>query len=626
MNSGLGWIVAVLLGAGCVATSAVAMTPLTLVLLATAIVCEFSAFFQATKPYFSGLEIVLLPLFCCVPEARDFAIGLPLLLGLINTVAGREPRLSFWAETFPLALAMGLSLPFAGGGPWLQLVVAAVIWAVSRGFWQRSLRAIDPRRQTFFLQGSLIAVALAGVLLERREPLGLALALLIFWFQAEVREELKRRHSLQRLDELEQERDVYLRLKAKTEIEQISSTLNATQSLLQFKETHERLIFELAQTLFLNTELENAGHLITLACHRWIPCQTVAVFAVRARDLTTLKILSQAGSPTPQDPSNLYKAWREQHFILSSQGPVVFAGESSMLVLPLEEEGVVYLGRPAQSGFTPEEVYLARTISSLASMGLQSARRYEEYQRSQAGMFQSSKLAAVGQLAAGIAHELNTPLGAALLQLSMMEETREEPEAFAESYDTARKALKHLQQIISKLLYYSREGAVGEQRIDLNEVSRDTLQLLARQLEISEVKVHCRLAEEPLWVEANPNELQQVFTNLLINARDAVLLEGSRGRDLWVETRRNGANCEWSIVDQGPGVPAEIRERIFEPFFTSKEVGMGVGLGLFVSLQIANKAGGHLWLESPENGGARFILSLPCVVVPEAISNTFRGA
>lgn len=243
------------------------------------------------------------------------------------------------------------------------------------------------------------------------------------------------------------------------------------------------------------------------------------------------------------------------------------------------------------------------------------AKAYQELQQSQAQLVQSSKMAAVGQLAAGLAHEVNTPLSAIKMAVTASQRliSSDKPDRAAQRLDHVLEAVGKAEGIVQNLLFYSREGSLGRMPTRLNKVAEDTLQFLAHPLSEAHLQVFPRLLEVP-EVEANPNEIQQVVTHLLLNACDAQrdLPVGERKVEI-ATSHRDGR--VWLLVrDNGPGVPEEVRDRIFEPFFTSKEVGKGTGLGLYLSLQIAERHGGRLELlpvSEARTRGASFVFSLP---------------
>jgi signal transduction histidine kinase len=241
----------------------------------------------------------------------------------------------------------------------------------------------------------------------------------------------------------------------------------------------------------------------------------------------------------------------------------------------------------------------------------QIAQAYADLQASQAHLVQSSKMAAVGLLAAGIAHEVNTPL--AVIKMGVTAARRlvqENPERVTPRLDHALVAVEKAETIIQRLLFYSREGSAGERAVQLQQVAQDTALFLAHHLSLQGVQIHSQY-HQVAEIQANPNELQQVVTNLVLNACDALQALPAPDRHIELATFERESEVCLLVRDSGPGIPQEVRDRVFEPFFTTKEVGQGTGLGLFISTQIVERYGGRLEL-LPSPKGAAFQLSFPC--------------
>ncbi len=251
----------------------------------------------------------------------------------------------------------------------------------------------------------------------------------------------------------------------------------------------------------------------------------------------------------------------------------------------------------------PDQQTVLELIALQAETALQNASLHQDALRAQAQLVQSSKLAAVGQLAAGVAHELNTPLCSALVAVEMARLNPANRPKVEAHLTLAESNGNRCRDIIGKLLYYARGSDSRDETCDLADVARAALDLLGRQLALDGVRLEARL--EPAPVRGNANELQQIVTNLLLNARQAVLDEHATGRGVRVTTGAGGLTVE----DQGPGIEPAVLERIFEPFFTTRPLGQGLGLGLSVSREIAARYGGKLEVSS--GSGARFVLRLP---------------
>jgi signal transduction histidine kinase/CheY-like chemotaxis protein len=224
---------------------------------------------------------------------------------------------------------------------------------------------------------------------------------------------------------------------------------------------------------------------------------------------------------------------------------------------------------------------------------------------------QQDRLAAVGELAAGLAHELNNPLQVILAQSSHADQsglTEDGREAMRLIQEHARRAGR----VVQGLLAFVRARATERQPCDVNAIVRDTLDLLEHQLRSEEITLVVRHGPTLPAVRADPGQIEQVLVNLLANARHAAL-ESTGQRSVLVETRAESDTVVVAVEDSGPGVPEPLKQRIFDPFFTTKAADIGTGLGLAIAGQIARSHGGTLSLAPGTLGGARFELRLPAV-------------
>ncbi|HET7825468.1 MAG TPA: ATP-binding protein [Anaeromyxobacter sp.] len=222
-------------------------------------------------------------------------------------------------------------------------------------------------------------------------------------------------------------------------------------------------------------------------------------------------------------------------------------------------------------------------------------------------LFQAEKMSAVGQLAGGVAHEINNPLGGILAFAQLM--AREERSAEdAENLKLIQDAALRAKRIVESLLRFSRRPQEAEKGpVDLAKVAEEALVLVGPQMKSVEI---VRGFAGPAVVLGNANQLQQIALNLMVNAVQAMQGKGT----LTVAVGAAGAGrVKLSVADTGPGVRPEIAKRIFEPFFTTKAEGQGTGLGLSICYQIAEEHGGSIKLEQPAHGGACFVLELPAV-------------
>jgi signal transduction histidine kinase len=263
---------------------------------------------------------------------------------------------------------------------------------------------------------------------------------------------------------------------------------------------------------------------------------------------------------------------------------------------------------------------------------------YRELQATQMQLIQREKMASVGQLVAGVAHELNNPIGFVYSNVTTLEDFVRRLRAMLESYRAAavpeperarlqsewesRKvdyALKYLdsmiqgiregaeraRKIVRDLRVFARSQDDVWQAVDIHEEIESSLTLLNHLLK-DRVTVHRKFGELP-QVECVRSQMDQVFLNLLANAAQAIVGPGA----ITIDTHRDGDTAVIGITDTGPGIPPEIIGRLFDPFFTTKPVGEGTGLGLSISYEIVKKHGGEIRAESPPGGGAVFTVRMP---------------
>lgn len=265
-----------------------------------------------------------------------------------------------------------------------------------------------------------------------------------------------------------------------------------------------------------------------------------------------------------------------------------------------------------RDAFSPEEVQLLRSLGAQASIALENSRLYQRLK-------QRDRLAALGEMAAGLAHEIRNPLGAIKASAQFLAEPTDDDErdaATAEFLGIIVEEVDRLNRVVSSFLDYARPSTGDPAPTDLNAVVRRTMQLLAKDLDGIESKLE--LAEELPRVRIDAERLRQVLINLCQNAAQA--MEG-RGR-LTIRTaprvHRDGSGerqwVELGVSDTGPGIPQKVLANLFVPFVTTKN--RGTGLGLAISQRIVSAAGGHIEARSAAEVGTTFIVRLPAVEGP----------
>lgn len=251
--------------------------------------------------------------------------------------------------------------------------------------------------------------------------------------------------------------------------------------------------------------------------------------------------------------------------------------------------------------------------------------RTKKLKEIQEQLLQAEKLAAIGQLAAGVAHELNNPVGGILGyaqytkgMLGKNETIDGSKKENVEKYiGFIEKESVRCKQIVNNLLNFSRTSQAEFCLFKINNIIEDTLLLARHQFHTSSIEVKTDLCQPSPEVEGSPNQIQQVLTNIIINAMQAMPEGGQITITTNPQQQQAGskqAELEISIADNGCGIPEENLHKLFEPFFTTKETGKGTGLGLSVSYGIIKNHKGTISVKSKEGQGTEFIVKLPCFV------------
>ncbi len=233
---------------------------------------------------------------------------------------------------------------------------------------------------------------------------------------------------------------------------------------------------------------------------------------------------------------------------------------------------------------------------------------YENLRRTQEQLLHSEKLAAVGQLISGVAHELNNPLTAILGYSQLLTSSGQLGQQGIEYADKLYKQAQRTHRIVQNLLSFARQHKPERAPVQVNQALEETLALRDYDLRMHNIRVHLDLAENLPVTSADPHQLQQVFLNMVNNAVDAILEHSTEG-DIWVRTALNGDRLCIEFTDSGPGV--KDASRVFDPFYTTKPVGKGTGLGLSICYGIITEHGGTVRVRNIPTRGASFTIELP---------------
>jgi len=309
--------------------------------------------------------------------------------------------------------------------------------------------------------------------------------------------------------------------------------------------------------------------------------------------------------------------------------------------------GVIAVGRKLSGErLAADDRQLLRTLANQSSIAIENAKAFDEIaklneslearvdertrelQETQNQLMQSEKLKSLGQLVAGVAHELNNPIGFVHANLQLLDEFIEKlvaaqakgedatryRDAITKLLARSREGTERVKQIVQDLRTFSRTDQADLQSANLIEEIDRTLALMEPRFKgvVEVVREYKELPE----VTCYPGQLNQVFLNLLMNACD--VLEDANGGRITIRTEPTEGGVRLEFEDTGPGIPPEVQTRIFDPFFTTKEVGKGTGLGLSLSHGIVERHGGRIQVVSTPNAGATFVIELP-LVAPESL-------
>jgi two-component system C4-dicarboxylate transport sensor histidine kinase DctB len=230
-------------------------------------------------------------------------------------------------------------------------------------------------------------------------------------------------------------------------------------------------------------------------------------------------------------------------------------------------------------------------------------------------LVQAGKLATLGELTTGVAHELNNPLNniglfvGNAIDLIALGTADTDPEVILRELHSTMQQVRKATEIISHLRTFGRAAPVSFESLDILQVIERSISLMKEQLRLRQIEVHLYFPAEAVFVFGNAIQLEQVFINLLANARDA--LANAPVKVITITCTAEQEQVVLRFCDTGPGIPADLAQRIFDPFFTTKEVGAGTGLGLSITYGIIKDHQGTITVENHPGDGAHFLIHLP---------------
>jgi signal transduction histidine kinase len=261
----------------------------------------------------------------------------------------------------------------------------------------------------------------------------------------------------------------------------------------------------------------------------------------------------------------------------------------------------------AAGAFLPEEAELIIAVAREIALFIERREADEEKAKLNQQLIHADRLATIGQLAAGVAHELNEPLASILGFSQLIKKYQDLPQPAEQDVERIITASLYAREVIKNLMVFSRQLPARKNRIDLNQVIEDGLYFLEARCEKDGIKVIRNFDSQIPEIVADPSQIKQILVNLVVNAVQAM----PNGGSLTISTKVSDGFVVFSVADSGTGIGEDLREKIFLPFFTTKDVDEGTGLGLAVVHGIVSSHGGSISIESQPGLGARFDISMP---------------
>lgn len=300
-----------------------------------------------------------------------------------------------------------------------------------------------------------------------------------------------------------------------------------------------------------------------------------------------------------------------------------------LLALPLIQRGqsaglMVFGDVDVQRTFSLKEIELARAVMAQAATALENARLVHDLERSlrelketQSRLIQTARLSAMGELAAAVAHQINNPLTTIVLDTELLQDNPSHDPETQVALDAIARAGKRAAGVVRRMLATVRpsNGDMAKMEpVDLIYTLEETVALVRSHIERSGIALQfeCSASGRPI-VRAIPGELDDVWLNLLLNAHDALAGRAHPVINVMLSCENENDHVQVKIADNGPGIPEQIINDIFKPFFTTKPLGEGTGLGLHICRQVVDRVGGHMVVESEPELGTQFIVYLPVI-------------
>ena len=391
-----------------------------------------------------------------------------------------------------------------------------------------------------------------------------------------------------------------------------------------------RPLFNVTETLFAETDQNKLLNMIIAAISNHLHCSNVAYYQVENGG--TVSVVGQRGKSLPVDESNFAAQLVSRvdadgdPIVINATGPgeedtqslLSTLGLGSAILIPVARSSlhsVLFAARDAggtERPFRGADLEMFFVLARQAVVAMENARLYADLRNyvrqvedSQEALLRAEKMAAAGRLTASIAHEVNNPLQSVQNCLHLAGREDVPAEKRKEYFDLAKNELDRLMKTMQRMLDFYRPGAVKVEQVDVLELLSHVLSLTSQQLSQRHIEIRSDLPESLPGIYAVSSQIQQIFFNLILNSFDAM----PAGGELKISAQAVEDGIEVIFHDSGPGIPEGRRNNVFEPFFSTKDG--GTGLGLTVSYNIVTAHGGTLDLLAEREPGACFRLFLP---------------
>jgi len=260
-----------------------------------------------------------------------------------------------------------------------------------------------------------------------------------------------------------------------------------------------------------------------------------------------------------------------------------------------------------ESAFLKEEWNLIETIAKQVALIIEQRQAEEDRSRLYDQLRHADRLATIGQLSAGVAHELNEPLSSILGFAQLLRKSQDLPQQAEKDIEKIVTASFHAREVIKKLMLFARQTPPRKTQVDLNQVIEEGLYFLEARCNKAGIKVERLLSKDLRGITADPAQMNQILVNLVVNSLQAM----PEGGKLTVRTLASADHVSLIVEDAGTGMTEEVKKQVFVPFFTTKDIDKGTGLGLAIVHGIVTAHGGSINVESRVGGGTRFEIRLP---------------